>query len=174
MAKLNKHSSDQFTVSRPAFSMNGRMYKTLSLKATTTNVWQIKVKAFTLKSWRWSDQGDLMSLSWCLGHFAGRIWVPLRCDGSLLIIKYSSKWFYNETFSLLWQKSFLGWVCPFFSKGACQVIEWLDECTKDVNHILWFSSADHQRNVRQHSPPPTHKNIKSGNIFFGNVILSLQ
>lgn len=116
MAKL-KHSSDQFTVSRPAFSMNGRMYKTLSLKATTTNMWQIKVKEFTLKSWRWSDQGDLMSLSWCLGHFAGRIWVPLRCDGSLLIIKivlsdYIMKHFHCYERSLFWDG-----YAPVFLKG---------------------------------------------------------
>lgn len=141
MAKLNKHSSDQFTVSRPAFSMNGRMYKTLSLKATTTNVWQIKVKE--LKSWRWSDQGDLMSLSWCLGHFAGRIWVPLRCDGSLLIIKNSSKWFYNETFSLLWEKSFLGWVCPCFSKGHVGLLSGLRSDQLIIREMLG-STLHHQ------------------------------
>lgn len=145
MAKLNKHSSDQFTVSRPAFSMNGRMYKTLSLKATTTNMWQIKVKEFTLKSWRWSDQGDLMSLSWCLGHFAGRIWVPLRCDGSLLIIKNSSKWFYNETFSLLWEKSFLGWVCPCFSKGHVGLLSGLRSVQR-----MWITSCGfHQLIIRE-------------------------
>lgn len=107
-----------------------------------------------------------MSLSWCLGHFAGRIWVPLRCDGSLLIIKIVlsdsiMKHFHCYDRSLFWDGYAL-----FFFYWACRVIEWLDERTKDVNHILWFSSADHQRNVRQHSPPPTHKYIKSGNIFF--------
>lgn len=58
-----------------------------------------------------------MSLSWCLGHFAGRIWVPLRCDGSLLIIKIVlsdsiMKHFHCYDRSLFWDGYAL-----FFSTG---------------------------------------------------------